>query len=131
MVTALLVHKVNKVELPQSPLKAYVDEGIFKVYLSDVGLLACAGGIRYKDILPETDNIYKGMLTENYVIQELAAKGICPYYYKPDASMEIDVLLDFEGDIVPAKIFQRQTMCEWCRCMLCLRFWQTDPDELM
>ena len=29
--TALLINKVNRVELPQSPLKIYGDEGIFKI----------------------------------------------------------------------------------------------------
>ena len=45
LVAAKLVFKVIKVEYPQSPLKVYTAEGMFKVYLSDVGLLACAAGI--------------------------------------------------------------------------------------
>lgn len=104
LVAAQLVYKVVKVDYPQSPLKVYTDEGMFKVYLSDVGLLASASGIALKDIQPETENMYKGMLTENYVIQELNSRGIMTYYYKPDAGMEIDVLLDLDGSIVPVEV---------------------------
>jgi predicted AAA+ superfamily ATPase len=104
LVAAKLVYKVVKVEYPQSPLKVYTDEGMFKVYLSDVGLLACAAGIALKDIQPDTENLYKGILTENYVVQELNSRGISTFYYKPDAGMEIDLLLDVNGSIVPMEV---------------------------
>lgn len=120
--TALLIHKVNRVELPQSPLKVYGDEGIFKIYMSDVGLLCCLAGIPYKDIRMEADNIYKGMLTENYCIQEMASKGIRAYYYKPDASMEIDVLLDREGEIIPMEIKSGRHVRSTCLKNYCEKF---------
>ena len=104
LVASMLIYKVTKVEVPQPPLKAYMEEGNFKIYMSDVGLLSFASGVQYKDILPASDNIFKGALTENYVIQSMVSKGIHAYYYKPDASMEIDLLLDRQGDIIPVEI---------------------------
>ncbi|MBE5871978.1 MAG: ATP-binding protein [Lachnospiraceae bacterium] len=102
--SSMLIYKVAKVELPQSPLRTYTDENIFKIYLSDVGLLAYEAGVSYRDLLPESDNMFKGILTENYVIQQMNSAGWETFYYKPDASMEIDVLLDNEGDIIPIEI---------------------------
>ena len=56
------------------------------------------------DILASEHNIYKGPITENYVVQTLASKGLTLYYYKPSDSMEIDLLLDDNGSIVPIEI---------------------------
>lgn len=104
LTAANMVYKVEKTNLPSSPLKAYADESSFKLYLSDVGMLCCLAGIQYKTLLSNEHNIYKGAVTENYVIQTLIAKGMTPYYYKPSDSMEIDILLDISGDIVPMEI---------------------------
>lgn len=99
-----MVYKVTKVKLPQSPLNIYAEEGFFKLYLSDVGLLMNAGGMNYRDLLNTADNIFKGAIAENYVIQTLASKNIQLFYYKPDESMEIDLLLNGEEGIVPLEI---------------------------
>lgn len=99
-----LVLKSTNVGLPQSPLSVYQETGIFKIYLSDVGLLSTMAGVKFKDLLPETGNIFKGAVTENYVIQTMKTAGIPSYYYKPDQSMEIDQLLDQDGDILPLEI---------------------------
>lgn len=99
-----LVLKSTNVNLPQSPLSVYQETGNFKIYLSDVGLLSTMAGVKFKDLLPETGNIFKGAIAENYVIQTMTAAAVPSYYYKPDQSMEIDQLLDLEGDIVPLEI---------------------------
>ena len=90
--------------LPQSPLSVYQETRNFKIYLSDVGLLSTMAGVKFKDLLPETGNIFKGAIAENYVIQTMTAAAVPSYYYKPDQSMEIDQLLDREGDIMPLEI---------------------------
>lgn len=38
------------------------------------------------------------------MIQTMTAAAVTSYYYKPVQSMEIDQLLDLEGDIVPLEI---------------------------
>lgn len=101
---ANMVYRICKTDVPNSPLKAYVDEDNFKIYLSDVGLLTCLSGIQYRDIQTAEHNIFKGPITENYVVQALATKGLPLYYYKPSDSMEIDLLLDEEGNIIPVEI---------------------------
>lgn len=99
-----MIYRICKTDVPSSPLKAYADEDNFKVYLSDVGLLSSLSEIQYRDIQASEHNIYKGAITENYVVQTLVSKGITLYYYKPSDSMEIDLLLDDNGSIIPVEI---------------------------
>lgn len=99
-----MVYEVHKVDAPFFPLKGYENRNSFKLYLSDVGILRNMSGMKYKDLLPESHNIYKGGITENYVVQQLRAQGRDLYYYKPSESMEIDLLLDIGEEIVPVEI---------------------------
>lgn len=99
-----MIYKVLRAEIPKSPLKGYSDENNFKVYLSDVGLLMYTSGMRYKDLLDTSDNIYKGAVAENFVMQMAISNGKNLYYYKLDAAIEIDLLLDDEEGIIPVEI---------------------------
>lgn len=61
-----LVHKVHRVSVPSLPLKAYEDLKAFKLFLVDVGLLACMVGLR-QDVLLDGNELFKefkGALTE-------------------------------------------------------------------
>lgn len=99
-----MIYRVHRIEAPFSPLRGYENEDSFKVYLSDTGLLSNMCGLHYRDLLPDQHNIYKGPVTENYVVQQLSAKGMELYYYKPSESMEIDLVLDIDGAVIPVEI---------------------------
>ena len=43
-------------------------------------------------------------MTENYLMQEYTARGRELYYYKPSESMEIDLIYDHRGEIIPVEI---------------------------
>lgn len=73
-------------------------------HLSDVGLLSSMCGIRMRDLMTDVHNIYKGAVTENYVVQQLAAKDRELFYFKPSESMEIDLVIDDGREIVPVEI---------------------------
>ena len=104
LIASGLVIAVDKVDLPQPPLQGYADSGSRKLYLSDTGILCHIAGLKLRDMLPESHNIYKGAVTENYVVQQLNANGHRLYYYKPSESMEIDLVLDTEDGIIPVEI---------------------------
>ena len=77
-----LVHKVNRVTVPNLPLKAYEDLRAFKLFFVDIGLLSCLAGLRQNVLLDgnELFKEFKGALTEQYVLQELKTrKGIQCY----------------------------------------------------
>lgn len=99
-----MIIKVNRVELPSSPLKGYEDENSFKIYISDVGLLTSLCGMKPRDMLPDVHNVYKGAVTENYVYQQMKVNHADMYYFKPSESMEIDMLFDDGEAVIPVEI---------------------------
>ncbi len=87
------------------PLKVYIDEDTFKIYLSDVGILTCMSEIKFPDIMLDKTFIYKGAITENYIAQELTSKGESLYYWTSNRNAEIDfVLYSNEDGIIPIEV---------------------------
>ena len=98
----LINYKSKRMEIP---LKVYTDEDMFKIYLSDVGLLTCMSEIKFPDIMLDKTFIYKGAITENYIAQELASQGESLYYWTSDRNAEIDFALYTDEDgIIPIEV---------------------------
>ena len=93
----------TKVELPQSPLAAYRADNMFKLYLSDVGLLVSLARINFGEIVQEQTMMYRGFLTENYVAQTFA-HGHELYYWTSGNMAEIDFLLNSSTGIIPVEV---------------------------
>ena len=104
LVASGMVYRVKKIDAPHSPIKGYEDPDSFRVYLSDVGMLVHMTGMRMRDMMPDVHNIYKGGVTENYVVEQFAAAGKNLNYFKPSDSMEIDLIMDTEEGIIPVEI---------------------------
>lgn len=92
---------VNRFE---TPLKGFMEEEKFKLYLSDTGLLTELLEIPKNKILLNEDFQYKGVITENYVANELNANGYSLYYWTENQVAEIDFLLDTLDGIVPIEV---------------------------
>ena len=103
-----LIHKVSRVNAPGIPLKAYEDLKAFKLFLVDVGLLSCMVGLRQRTLLDGNDTFteFKGALTEQYVMQQLATiPDLSVYYYtNPRGSCEIDFVVDAGEQIIPVEV---------------------------
>lgn len=98
-----MILKCNLTEKNESPLKAYINNDKFKIYLSDVGLLRSLSNIDYNEILLENNNMYNGVLAENYIACELFPKNEELYYYTFN-KYEIDFLIKIKGDIIPIEV---------------------------
>ena len=101
-----LVLKVNRIEKPALPLKAYADIDAFKLFLLDIGLLNAVGNVDQK-ILLEKNNIlteFKGALTEQFVCQQLAIKKEIFYWTIANATAEIDFVIQDENEIIPIEV---------------------------
>ena len=99
-----LVRMVANVNAPMMPLKAHEEFGDFKLYVHDVGLLAAMCDVPSAILLGKTDvfTFFKGALVEQYVLEELTALGINPYYWSPDnAKAEIEFLVQGEREVYP------------------------------
>lgn len=103
-----LVHKVSRVTVGRLPLKAYEDLKAFKMYMLDVGLLACMAGLNAKTLLGGSDMFveFKGALTEQYVLQQLITeKELNVYYYTNDnGRCEVDFVADNGERVVPIEV---------------------------
>ena len=99
-----MIYKINKLDSPESPIKAYENTDSFKIYLSDVGLLSRVCGINSQDLLSDNHNIYKGAVIENYVMEQLIANGKYLYYFKPAVNMEIDIITSIDEKVIPVEI---------------------------
>lgn len=106
--------RTYNVSKPDVPLKAYADLKAFKVFLLDVGLLRCLGGVSPKVIL-EGSRVFeefKGALTEQYVCQELQLFRRLQgnYYWTSSSVAEIDFLVSDGMGIYPLECKAGYTM---------------------
>lgn len=90
---------------PVVPLLLSKSTNLFKLFLSDVGLLAAmyADGIQIK-ILTNELNMNYGAIYENVVAQELKCHGFDLYYYNNNRLGELDFLIEHEGKILPLEV---------------------------
>lgn len=98
--------KCQKVEHGTIPLAVNVDLSDFKLYLSDVGILAMKSGMPAGIILStmNEDNTFMGALTENYVAQSFAANGLPLFYWRNDNTAEVDFVLQIGTSVVPVEV---------------------------
>lgn len=107
LIDAGLIYKVNRVTLPQMPLKFYEDISAFKLFMLDVGLMGAMADTPAESILVGEDIFveYKGAFTELYVHNELQQAGIQTYYHSVDNStIEIDFLIQQGPEVVPIEV---------------------------
>lgn len=64
LISSKMVLRSNLVKKVEIPLKVYIDNDYFKLYLSDIGLLVSILEIRYNDIMLNKEFMYKGVLAE-------------------------------------------------------------------
>lgn len=87
---------------PEIPLLLSKSTNLFKLFLSDVGLLASmyADGLQIK-ILNKEKDINFGAVYENAVAQELRAHGFDLYYFNSKKQGELDFLIEYQEAVLP------------------------------
>ena len=96
---------VYNIEEPKLPLLLYRSRNLFKLFQSDIGLLAAqyAEGIQLR-IISGDKSINFGSVFENTVAQELVAHGIDVYYYNNKKRGELDFVIELEGKVLPIEV---------------------------
>jgi predicted AAA+ superfamily ATPase len=103
-----LLRKVGRITKAAIPLKAYEDLKAFKLYHLDVGLLRVMSELPPAAILDgfKIFEEFKGALTEQFVLSELAGKrfirGI--YYWTSAATAEVDFVFADGKNIYPVEV---------------------------
>ena len=93
------------VEEPRYPLALAANRTLFKLFMNDVGLLACASGMETvrKTMTREATNY--GAIYENYVAQALVAQGLAPYYFRNKKMGELDFVVQSSlGTVLPIEV---------------------------
>lgn len=100
-----LIIKLNRVKTVLKPLEIYKELAIFKVYMSDTGLLVSQfdEGV-LKELLQGELGVFKGALYENVAAQMLNKVHKQAYYYQPNTTSEIDFIIYYQGEITPLEV---------------------------
>ena len=103
LLSSKMIIKSNAIKKVEIPLKGFIDEDVFKLYLSDVGILTSLLELKYEDIMLNKEFMYKGVLAESYVATELIRKQNL-YYWQSENRSEIDFLLYNKKGIIPIEV---------------------------
>ena len=90
---------------PTVPLMLNEKSTLFKLFLSDVGLLTTIYGKACKlKIVSKEKDVNKGAVYENVVAQELHAHGFSLYYYNSKKKGELDFVVEHAGRVLPIEV---------------------------
>lgn len=90
---------------PTVPLMLNEKSSLFKMFLSDVGLLTTIYGKACKlKIVSKEKDVNKGAVYENVVAQELHAHGYSLYYYNSKKKGELDFVVEHAGRVLPIEV---------------------------
>ncbi len=99
---ALPVYNVTE---PSVPLKINQNSSLFKLFLSDIGMLTSQyGKATKKQLLSDNPDINFGAIYENVTAQELLAHGFTLYYYNSKRFGELDFVIEYKGRVLPIEI---------------------------
>lgn len=89
------------------PLSVYARPDIYKMYVSDVGILCAMIGFQVKKSI--VDNTLKGFakggLYETAIMGQLVRLGYQPFYYMPKSNQaEVDFLIERHGAVTPIEV---------------------------
>ena len=90
---------------PRIPLRINEKQSLFKLYLSDVGMLTSIYGMNAKTkILSRDRTLNSGGLYENAIACELVNKGFSVYYYNSNRMGELDFVVEYNGNLLPIEV---------------------------
>lgn len=99
------IQKCYRLKCIDFPLKAYRETSVFKIYMSDTGLLVSMfDDDIYRKLLEGELGVYKGAIYENIAAQILKSNGRDLFYFEPSTHSEIDFVIQEKESIIPIEI---------------------------
>ena len=100
------VLKCQKITEGKVPIAVYIYIPDFKLYMSDVGLLALKSRLPAELLVAENneENDFMGAVTENYVAQAFTANKVPLFYWKNDNTAEVDFVIQKGVDVIPIEV---------------------------
>lgn len=109
LVDAGLVYCVNKISRSELPLKNFTEHTDFRVFMLDVGLMAAMLGLNARVVVygNKLFGEFQGILTKQYVMQQLRANKSSELFYWPSdtAGGEVDFVFQYNEEIIPVEIY--------------------------
>ena len=89
----------------QIPLEASKKSNLFKLFLSDVGMLTTFyGSATILKLLDNGNDVNCGAMFENAIAQELRAHGFKEYYFNNKKHGEVDFLIEYNNQLLPIEV---------------------------
>lgn len=96
---------VYNVDAPVIPLMASKSSNVFRLFMSDIGLLTSAYPAETKiELIKKKEEVNNGAHFENFVAQQLTANGFEPYFCKKKNIGEMDFVIEMNGKVVPIEV---------------------------
>lgn len=85
------------------------NEGNFRLFLGDIGMFSYQSGQSAASFLTQNrDNTLAGIFFENFVANELTAKGHKLFYWKGKAHAELEFIVEAENQLYPIDVKKRR-----------------------
>lgn len=89
----------------QIPLEASKKSNLFKLFLSDVGMLTTFyGSATILKLLDNGNDVNCGAMFENAIAQELRTHGFKEYYFNNKKHGEVDFLIEYNNQLLPIEV---------------------------
>jgi len=99
---ALPVYNVTE---PRLPIEINKKSNLFKLFLSDIGLLSSLYGKTTQIAILNSDNSLNcGAIYENVVAQELSTHGFKGYYFNSHKQGELDFVIEYNDYVCPIEV---------------------------
>ena len=90
---------------PRLPLELNKKSNLFKLFLSDIGLLTSLYGKTTQLALINNDkSLNAGAIYENIVAQELNSHGYKCYYFNSHKQGEVDFIIEYKDKVLPIEV---------------------------
>lgn len=81
------------------------NESNFRLYLADIGMFSYQSGINASSFISnERENTLSGIFFENYVANQLIAKGNKLFYWKGKANSELEFIIESNSKLYPIDV---------------------------
>ncbi len=81
------------------------NDSYFRLFLGDVGMFAYQSGINAASFIsPDRENTLSGIFFENFVADELVAKGNPLFYWKGKSTAELEFILESNNELYPVDV---------------------------
>lgn len=81
------------------------NESHFRLFLSDIGMFSYQSGVNAASFISsERENILSGIFFENFVANELAAKGSNLFYWRGKTSAELEFIIESDNKLYPIDV---------------------------